>query len=548
MRSVRRSFLIWARSLRVRLTLASIGIISAALFVASLSFLWIFESHLISKLHTRDTNTAMQEVLLAVYSARFPALLPLVHSPGLERGTVIQVIEGEGTVLYERRGEPLTSPPLPPRKLPKGSQFPPLEDGLDAQREFEEVFVALDDCLVRAGINPREFSLTLAEEPPGIRPFIQINFTNQALEGCFEKQRESFTANSKIFATRTVKSAITRSWYGRRSLTTGVTMLRADGVTPVAAIVTTSLSDVDRRVEELRTGLFIGVPLLVGFVGLVTWMIVGKSLQPVEAIRREVVAIAHATLDRRVPEPPVRDELGRLVQTMNEMLDRLEKSAKAQRLFVSDASHELKSPLASMRTQLEVSLTHPDQVNWQDTAANVLEENLRMQQLINELLELARMDEQDPSSYVGERQVLDLDDIVFTEVKTIHGRRIRTDGVSAGQVHGNPSQLRQMLRNLLDNAVRYAREEVRIGLETEHEQVILVIEDDGPGIPPHERERIFDRFARVEESRSRNAGGTGLGLALVQGIVQRHGGQITVGRAGIGGARFEVTLPAVAAA
>jgi len=524
-------------------------VVSAALFVASLSFLWIFESHLIGKLHARDTNIAMQEVLLAVYSVRFPALLPLVHSPGLERGTVVQVLEGEGTVLYERRGEPLTSPPLPLRKIPKASHFPPLADGLDAQREFEEVFVSLDDCLVRAGINPREFSLTLAENSLGIRPFIQINFTNQALEGCFEKQREAFTTNSKIFATRTAKSKITHSWYGRRSLTTGVTMLRPDGVTPVAAIVTTSLSDVDRRVEELRTGLSIGAPLLVGFIGLVTWLIVGKSLKPVEAIRREVVAIAHATLDRRVPEPPVRDELGRLVQTMNEMLDRLEKAAKAQRQFVSDASHELKSPLASMRTQLEVSLTHPEQANWPDVAANVLEENLRMQQLINELLELARMDEQEPSTYVGEKQILDLDDIVFTEVKAIHTtRRVRTDGVSAGQVRGNPSQLRQMLRNLLDNAVRYARDEIRIGLETEREHVILVVEDDGPGIPPHERERIFDRFARVEESRSRNAGGTGLGLAVVQGIIQRHGGRITVGRAGIGGARFEVTLPTVEAA
>jgi signal transduction histidine kinase len=538
----------WARSLRVRLTLASMGVVAAALLLASLSLLWIFESHLIGKLRVRDTNTAVQEVLLAVYSVRFPALLPLVHIPGLEQGTIVQVLEKDGPVLYERRGEPLTSPPQPPRKTPKSSQFPPLEDGLDAQREFEEVFVALDDCLVKAGINPREFSLALAGEPPGIRPFIQINFTSQALEGCFEHQRESFTINSKIFATRTARSEITRSWYGKRSLTTGVTMLRPDGLTPVTAVVTTSLSDVDRRVEELRTGLFIGVPLLVGFVGLISWLLVGRSLKPVEAIRREVVAIAHTTLDRRVPEPPVRDELGRLVRTMNEMLDRLEKAAKAQRQFVSDASHELKSPLASMRTQLEVSLAHPDQANWQEVAADVLEENLRMQHLINELLELARMDEQDPGSYVGEQQVLDLDDIVFTEVKTICNRRVRTDGVSAGQVRGNPSQLRQMLRNLLDNAVSYAREEIRVGLETVREQVILVIEDDGPGIPPQERGRIFDRFARVEESRSRSAGGTGLGLAVVQGIVQRHGGQITVGRAGIGGARFEVTFPAVAAA
>jgi signal transduction histidine kinase len=168
-----------------------------------------------------------------------------------------------------------------------------------------------------------------------------------------------------------------------------------------------------------------------------------------------------------------------------------------------------------------------------------------MQHLINELLELARMDEQDSNSYLGEQSVLDLDDIVFTEAKSIHNRRVRTDGVSAGQVRGNAGQLRQVLRNLLDNAARYAREEIRVGLETAQDHILLVVEDDGPGIPPQERERIFNRFARLEESRSRTGGGAGLGLAVVQGIVERHGGHINVGRAGIGGARFEISLPAV---
>jgi signal transduction histidine kinase len=522
------------------------GIVTAALLVASISLLWLFESHLIGKVRSRDTTTAVQEVLLAVYSARFPVLFPLVNLPGLEGGTVVQVIEGEGKILYDRRGNPLTSSVNLPRRIAKTDQFLPLHDGLDAQREFEEVFVALDDCLVKAGVNPREFTTTLPEEAPGLRPFIQINFTNQALETCFETQREFFARTSKIFAARTVKSETTRSWYGKRSLTTGVTMLRPDGVTPVTTVVVTSLNDVDRRIEEVRNGLVIAIPLLIGFVGLVSWLMVDKSLEPVEAMRREVVAIAHTTLDRRVPEPSVRDELGRLAQTMNEMLDRLEKAAKVQRQFVSDASHELKSPLASMRTQLEVALTHPDQADWRITASNVLEESLRMQHLINELLELARMDEQDPDSYLGEQAILDLDDIVFTEAKTIQSRRVRTDGVSAGQVRGNSGQLRQVMRNLLDNAVRYAREEVRVGLETVHDHVILVVEDDGPGIPPHERDRIFDRFARVEESRSRAGGGAGLGLAVVQGIVERHRGHIRVGRAGIGGARFEVSFPVVA--
>jgi signal transduction histidine kinase len=521
------------------------GIITAALLVASVLLLWLFESHLIGKVRSRDTATAVQEVLLAVYSARFPVLFPLVNLSGLESGTVLQVTEGEGQVLYDRRGGLLASSSNLPRRIAKVDQFPPLEDGLDAQREFEEVFVALDDCLTKAGVNPREFVSDPPEPTEGIRPFIHINFPNQALETCFETQRQTFVRTSKIFATRTVKSETTRSWYGKRSLTTGVTMLRPDGVTPVTAVVVTSLDDVDRRVEEVRSGLMIAIPLLIGFVGLVSWLMVDKALTPVEAMRREVVAIAHTTLDRRVPEPPVRDELGRLAQTMNEMLDRLEKAAKVQRQFVSDASHELKSPLASMRTQLEVLLTHPDQADWRTVASNVLEESLRMQHLINELLELARMDEQDSNSYLGEQSVLDLDDIVFTEAKSIHNRRVRTDGVSAGQVRGNAGQLRQVLRNLLDNAARYAREEIRVGLETAQDHILLVVEDDGPGIPPQERERIFNRFARLEESRSRTGGGAGLGLAVVQGIVERHGGHINVGRAGIGGARFEISLPAV---
>src|SRR5215470_10007070 len=470
------------RSLRVRLTLTSIGVVATTLMIAGLSFLLLFKSQLIKKILERDTTTAVQEVLLAVYSARFPVLFPLVNLPGLEGGTTVQVFERAGAVLYNRRGDPLTSPPpSPPRITFRTNQFPPLADGLDAQREFEEVFVELDECLLKAGENPREFGNAFMEQNSNVHPFIQINFTNQALESCFARQREAFLYTSKIFAERTVKSTVSRSWNGKRNLITGVSMLRPDGATPVTAVVVTSLYDVDQRIGELWTGFLISLPLLSLVVGLVSWTIVGRSLKPVEAIRQEVVAIAHTTLDRRIPEPPAQDELGLLAHTMNEMLDRLEGAAKVQRQFISDASHELKSPLASIRTQLEVALAHPTQASWETVASRVLEEGLRMQHLVSELLELARMDEQDAESYLGEQTIIDLDDIVFTEAKNIRHRRVRTDGVSAGQVRGNTSQLRQMLRNLLDNAARYAKEEIRIGLETVHNHVVLVVEDDGPG-------------------------------------------------------------------
>lgn len=542
---MRRSRFPWARSLRVRLTVTSMGIVAVAVLGAAVSLVWVLEAQLIAKIRERDRTRAVQEAALAVYNNRFPVFSSLLDLPGLEAGTVVQLIEGSGKILYDSRDHASAPDPGFPRFLAKAEQLIPRKGGLDAQREFEAAFGALESCLAEVGIDSGALSISAAAGNPGGKPLIQIQLPDQALDPCLAALRESFTRISKVFASRAVKSEVVRSWGGRPCLMTGVTLLRADGVTPVSAVVVTSLRDVDRRVEALRNGLVVGVPLLVGLVGVVSWLIVGRSLQPVEAMRREVVAIAHTTLDRRVPEPQARDEVGRLARTMNEMLDRLERAAKAQRQFVSDASHELRSPLASIRAQLEVALAHPDQADWNTVASDTLEESLRMQRLIDELLELARMDEQDPDSYIGLQEILDLDDIVFSEAKRIPNRRVRTDGVSAGRVRGNPDQLRRVLRNLLDNAAQYARSEIRVGIKSVQDRLVLVVEDDGPGIPAHEHERIFDRFVRLEESRSRAAGGAGLGLAVVQGIVVRHGGRITITRAGIGGARFEVSLPTV---
>jgi signal transduction histidine kinase len=224
---------------------------------------------------------------------------------------------------------------------------------------------------------------------------------------------------------------------------------------------------------------------------------------------------------------------------MNSMLDRLEGASLRQRRFVSDASHELRSPVASIRTQLEVALRKRD-ADWPAVAAKVLAEDERLEDAVAELLELARAEEGAPL----ETADVDLDEVVLDETRRGYRVPIDTSRVSAGRVRGSSAQLARAVRNLLDNAARHARHGVAVELARHDGTVELVVDDDGPGVPPADRDRIFERFTRLDESRARDAGGVGLGLPLVRAIVDRHAGTVTVADAPTGGARFVVRLPA----
>lgn len=310
--------------------------------------------------------------------------------------------------------------------------------------------------------------------------------------------------------------------------------------------VAMSLKPVDDSTTSLVGLLAAGLPVLVGLVALTTWLVVGRTLGPVERIRTEVDAIRGSDLHRRVPEPRTRDEIGRLATTMNAMLDRIESATDRQRRFVADASHELRSPLAGLRSTLEVELAHNDTPQRRATDQEMLTTAVRMQRLVDDLLTLAQVDaERQPMR----RTLVDLDDIVLREA---HAARPSTSilidcsNVSAGQVVGDREQLARMVRNLLDNALRHARTRVDASLAERSGVVSLVVSDDGPGIPAHERSRIFERFTRLDESRDRLQGGTGLGLAIVHDIISMHGGTITVDDADPG-ARFSVELPAAVA-
>ena len=305
-----------------------------------------------------------------------------------------------------------------------------------------------------------------------------------------------------------------------------------------------SLSEVNGTVDDLKRTMFIAVPLLILLVGTAVWYLAGRALRPVEAIRSEAEAITGSTLDRRVPEPSSQDEVGRLARTMNAMLDRLQVSSQRQRQFVSDASHELRSPIASIRTNLEVALRNQDRANWPEIASRALADDERLEAMVSNLLDLARLDEYEEPTPLTSLPEVDLDELVLEETLRPHRSLIDTTRLSAGRVHGRNEQLARVVRNLLDNADRHATSRVDVSLQHDTDEVTLIVDDDGSGIAADDRARVFERFTRLDDGRARDDGGLGLGLAMVRSIVERHDGTVEIDDAPLGGARFSVRLPA----
>jgi signal transduction histidine kinase len=319
--------------------------------------------------------------------------------------------------------------------------------------------------------------------------------------------------------------------------------------TPTGRLTVTAAAPVDqvaRSVDALRERLWIGLPAVVALVAAVAWALVGRALRPVDAMRAEVDEISGSTMHRRVPEPATDDEIGRLARTMNAMLSRLDATATRQRQFVSDASHELRSPVAAIRTSLEVARRSPGRANWPAVADTALAEESRLEALLDDLLLLAAQDEYGATA-------IDPEPVNLTALATAEARRPRRVPVEI--VHwpadGKPleiaaagDQLAHALSNLVDNAARYATSIVRITLSCHENTVHIIVDDDGFGIPPADRERVFERFTRLDDSRARPQGGSGLGLAVVRAILSRHGGQIRIEDGPLGGARFVAEFPA----
>lgn len=306
-------------------------------------------------------------------------------------------------------------------------------------------------------------------------------------------------------------------------------------------VLAVPVEDDDETLSTVVVLLAIAVPLLLALVAVTTWLVVGRALTPVTRIREEVDGITAEHLHRRVDVPPSADEIAALATTMNRMLDRLDASATAQRRFVSDASHELRSPLATIRQHAELAQAHPSTTSIGELAHVVSDEGLRLQGIVESLLLLARLDEGGGTIV----EPVDLDDIALAEIRRLRATGLDVDGsgIRAARVEGDPRLLGQMLRNLADNAARHSACRVAISVIPQGSHVFVTVEDDGAGVPDDERDRIFERFVRLDEARSRDAGGSGLGLAIVQGIATATGGTVSVDASRWGGARFVVTLP-----
>ncbi|MEU6659649.1 HAMP domain-containing sensor histidine kinase [Streptomyces sp. NPDC046821] len=297
------------------------------------------------------------------------------------------------------------------------------------------------------------------------------------------------------------------------------------------------LSAEQGAVRTALTVMLIGFPVLLGVVAAVTWLVTRRALRPVEGIRSEMSAItASQDLARRVPEPDTYDEVARLARTTNETLAALETSVERQRRFVADASHELRSPIASLRTQLEVGAAHPELLDVDGAVADTV----RLQELAAGLLLLARLD-------AGERPAgtrIDLAALAREELsqRPAGPAEVETH-VTSVEVAGSRGQLARVLGNLLDNAQRHARSRVEVTVRAEGAWAVVEVGDDGAGVPEAERERIFERFVRLDDARARDDGGAGLGLAIARDVAVRHGGALTVRSSPGGGALFELRLP-----
>jgi signal transduction histidine kinase len=263
--------------------------------------------------------------------------------------------------------------------------------------------------------------------------------------------------------------------------------------------------DQREAVRRLEVAVGIGLPVVAAIMALITWLLVGRALRPAE------------------------------------------QASRRQREFVADAAHELRSPIAALRTQLEVATAHPDDVALSRAVPGLLANVDRLARLAEDLLQLARLDDGVPLV----RHDVDLDDVVFAEATRARATappsvEIDVSQVSAAQVHGDAAALARMVRNVIDNAVRYADARVVVTLRVADGVAELSVEDDGPGVPADARERIFERFTRLDDARTQSVGGAGLGLAIVRAVVSAHGGTVSVGDGGRG-ARFVVRIPATTA-
>lgn len=292
-------------------------------------------------------------------------------------------------------------------------------------------------------------------------------------------------------------------------------------------------------IAQVANAIRVGVPLLVVVVAVLLWLVTAQALRPVTRIAEQSEQISLGTLDQRLPDPVHDDEIADLTSHLNGMLDRLERASDAQHQFISDASHELRSPVATILAISE----HPAPAS--EEIGVIHSEASRLSALVDALIELARAQEGTSQN----RESFALDEMLLEDAERIlvpaerRGVTIDTTDVRSVSILASRAAVSGIVRNLVDNAVRHARSEVVLACAVEGSWALVSVSDDGPGIPEDQRDRVFERFVRLDTGRARSLGGTGLGLALVKELVQAHGGEVWVSNSSRGGAAFQLRLP-----
>lgn len=302
---------------------------------------------------------------------------------------------------------------------------------------------------------------------------------------------------------------------------------------PATVVATLPLAEVHWLRRAVGVSLLVVVPLLTLLLAGVVWLVLGRVLAPVEQLRGAAAQVARRGGPGALPVPRGNDELGALARTLNEMLDRLEGASARQRTFVADAAHELRSPIAALRAAVDVARTHPAAYSTAELAEALDGEVHRMQSLVDDLLLLARV-----GSAPRAPGPLDLAELTAeADAARAPGTVVEIHGT--GMAWGDRPALVRVVRNLLDNAVRHARGQVSVTVSAGSVQV----DDDGSGIPAADRDRVFERFVRLDEAREREAGGSGLGLAIAREIARENGGDVVLADSPTGGLRATLTLP-----
>jgi signal transduction histidine kinase len=320
------------------------------------------------------------------------------------------------------------------------------------------------------------------------------------------------------------------------SLRVTATPVSRDAGAPTV-VVAEPVADLARSRHILVVTLLVTYPLLLLVLGAIAWRVIGAALRPVEALRSAAERVSGAGDDERLPEPASRDEIRALAVTLNSMLDRLAAARDRERSFVANVAHELRSPLASLRVQVDVARRHGAT---DEDRADLAAEIDRLSALVDDLLVLARLDageELPPPDPPGEPSA------VLPALASSGAPRVTVGEVAGGPVPMTRLELERVVGNLVDNARRHARSRVDVAFVRTPRAAVLRVADDGPGVAAADRERVFDRFARLDDARDRDTGGTGLGLAIVRELARRRGGVVVLGDSAYGGLLAEVRFP-----